>query len=219
MTSLREESFSENDIIDPDWVIRYLLNHLPRENINAELTINAIKKMCKKIKGVRIEFQRTGGLKDCFAIHGLYDNTKKRAIIITICCSSFKKQFTLSPSIYNYLICEVADTLCHESIHRYQDLARYYDGNASNNHDADYYADPDEMFAYAVNIAHNLYRKHGNQALSNLNNIGLIINDDSYLADYYFFMYNTTKFNKLLKMIYQNLESFEQGKIAHRPCV
>lgn len=220
MTSLREESFSENDIIDPNWVIRYLLNHLPREKINAEQAFKIIKRMCKRIEGVRVKFQRVKGLKDCFVVHGLYDDELKKSIIITLGCSSFKKRFTMEEKIYNHLITEVADALCHESIHRYQDSARYYDSDKYREDTSiEYYADPDEMFAYAINIAHNLDRKYGEQAISKMNNITDILKEDSYLADYYSFLYNTPKFNKMLKMIYQNLESFKQGKVAHRPCL
>lgn len=221
MTSLKEESFSESDIIDPNWVIRYLLNHLPRKNVNAEDTLKIIKKMCKRIKGVRINYRRSGSFKDCFVVHGLFDDQLKKSIIITLMCSSYKKRFTMDEKIYNHLITEVADALCHESIHRYQYSARYYDPDKYRDDDngIEYYIDPDEMFAYAVNIAHNLNRKYGEGALSKMNNIDEAVKEDGYLADYYSLLYQTPQFNKLLKMIYQNLESIKQGRIVHRPYI
>lgn len=218
MTSLKEESFSENDIIDPDWVIRYLANHLPKENINAEDAIKIIKKMCKRIDGVRISYQRLRSAKDMFIVHGLFDDVRKKSIKITICCSSYKKRFDMDDKIYSHLITEVADALCHESIHRYQYSSRVYDTDKYHDHaELEYYADPDEMFAYAVNIAHNLHRRFGEQAIEKLKNLTEAVKEDGYLADYYSLFYNTANFQKLLKMIYQNLVSINQGQIVHRP--
>ena len=218
MISLKEESFSENDIIDPDWVIRYLANHLPKKNINAEDAIKIIKKMCKRISGVRISYQRLRSAKDMFIVHGLFDDVRKKSIKITICCSSYKKRFDMDNKIYAHLVTEVADALCHESVHRYQYSSRCYDPDKYRDDvELDYYADPDEMFAYAINIAHNFNRKFGDQSIDKLKKLSEAIAEDGYLADYYSLFYNTPRFHKLLKMIYQNLISINQGRIVHRP--
>lgn len=217
MISLREESFTENDIIDPTWVIRYLVNHLPKKNVNAEQVIEVIKKMCKRIKGVRIKYERHNAFQDCFAVHGLFDESLKRSIIITVWCKSFKKKFTMEDKIYTHLINEIADCLCHESIHRYQYYIRDVDPSKDReDHGAEYYSDPDELFAYSVNIAHNLYRQLGPDTLRSLPNFNLLTKKDGYIADYYSLFYNQPIFSKLMKMVYQNVQAIEEGKICHR---
>jgi hypothetical protein len=219
MISLREESFTENDIIDPTWVIRYLSNHLPKKNINAEKVVEVIKKMCKRIEGVRVVYQRQPKFKDCFAVHGLFDENLKKSIVITLWCASYKKRFTIEDQIYTHLINEVADALCHESIHRYQYNVRDMDRSLDReDFGAEYYADPDEMFAYSVNIAHNLYRQLGPDTLKSLTNFDLITKKDGYVADYYSLFYNQPVFWKLMKMVYQNVLAIEEGKICHRGC-
>jgi hypothetical protein len=81
----------------------------------------------------------------------------------------------------------------------------------------DYYADPDEMFAFAANIAHNLYRQYGTCAIDQLKQLDVVLEFDPYLADYYTFFYQQPKFKKLIKLIYLNIMAIEDGRIVHRP--
>jgi hypothetical protein len=109
--------------------------------------------------------------------------------------------------------------MCHESIHQYQSTIRneldLWDESGIG--DADYYSDPDEMFAFAANIAHNLFRQYGTAALQQLQQLTEVLEFDPYLGDYYTFFYNTPRFNKMLKMIYLNILAIDSGLILHRP--
>ena len=58
MTLLKEELFTENDIIDPNWVIRYLLNHLNHGKISTAQVKRVINKMLRHFKGVTIKFKK-----------------------------------------------------------------------------------------------------------------------------------------------------------------
>jgi hypothetical protein len=216
MISLKDESFTENDIIDPTWAMRYLLNHLSRDNISAEQVVKVVRKMCKRTEGVRIRFKASRGLKNCFTVSGTFDCEELKPIELEISGSSYSKVFKINKKFYYALIADIADTLCHESIHRYQYRIRGFESDYDNNDEHDYYADPDEIFAYGVNIAHNLYRQFGPKTLSTLSNYRLITSRDYYLADYYSLFYNQAVFNKLMKMIYQNVLAIEEGKICHR---
>lgn len=219
MTYLKAESFTEDDIIDPFKIIRYLENHLPRRHISADLVMRCLKIMCKRLKGTRVTYKRMRGVKDCFAINGFYEQEHRNGIQIELCCSSFNKQFTLSKSLYRAMIYDIADTLCHESIHRYQAATRKEQSwiEYTGNEELDYYADPDEMFAFAANIAHNMYRQYGKNAISELKNLDVVLEFDPYLADYYTFFYQQPKFKKVVKLVYLNLLAIDNGKIIHRP--
>jgi len=219
MTYLKAESFTENDIVDPFKVISYLENHLPRRQISADVVMNCLKIMCKRIKGTRVTYKRMRGVKDCFAINGFYEDDKRNGIQIELCCSSFNKQFTLSKALYRAMIYDIADTLCHESIHRYQAATRKEQSwiEYSGNVEIDYYADPDEMFAFAANIAHNMYRQYGDRAIAELKNLDAVLEFDPYLADYYTFFYQQPKFKKVVKLVYLNLLAIDKGQIIHRP--
>ena len=219
MTYLKVESFTENDIIDPFKIIRYLESHLPRKHISADLVVKCLKIMCKHLKGIRITYKRIRSVKDCFAVNGFFEQEKRAGIQIELCCSSFNKQFTLNKVLHRALIYDIADTLCHESIHRYQAATREDHGLADDTGDIeiDYYADPDEMFAFAANIAHSLYRQYGKDAINELKNLDVVLEFDPYLADYYTFFYQQPKFKKVVKLVYLNIIAIDNGRVLHRP--
>ena len=219
MTSLKAESFTENDIIDPFKIIRYLESHLPRKHISADLVVKCLKLMCRHLKGIRVTYKRIRSVRDCFAINGFFDQEKKIGIELEICCSSFNKQFTLNKKLHRAMIYDIADTLCHESIHRYQSAMRGENSWTEDTGDVeiDYYADPDEMFAFAANIAHSLYRQYGTRAIDELKRLDVVLEFDPYLADYYTFFYQQPKFKKLVKMIYLNLMAIDDSRVVHRP--
>jgi len=219
MIYLKAESFTENDIIDPFKIIRYLESHLPRKHISADLVVKCLKLMCRHLKGIRVTYKRIRSVRDCFAINGFFDQEKKIGIELEICCSSFNKQFTLNRKLHRAMIYDIADTLCHESIHRYQSVMRGENSWTEDTGDVeiDYYADPDEMFAFAANIAHNLYRQYGTCAIDQLKQLDVVLEFDPYLADYYTFFYQQPKFKKLIKLIYLNIMAIEDGRIVHRP--
>lgn len=218
MISLKEESFSENDIINPFWVIRYLENTLPSTKLSSESLLLNVKSLVKKIKGVSVKYRKLKTAKDCFVINGYFDKERKKSIDIEICSSAFKKKINLSKQEYRSLIFEIADALCHESIHRYQ--YRYKDYSESPVHNGTeeqtYYGDPDEMFCFSVNIAHNLYRQYGKGALRKLQSLKPLLKFDPYLSEYYHSFYNQPQFRKMLKLIYQNIIAIDQGRISCR---
>ena len=219
MTYLKAESFTENNIIDPFKIIRYLESHLPRKHVSADLVVKCLKLMCRHLKGIRITYKRIRNVRDCFAINGFFDQEKKVGIELEICCSSFRKQFTLNKKLHRAMIYDIADTLCHESIHRYQSAMRGEHSWTEDTGDieADYYADPDEMFAFAANIAHSLYRQYGTRAIDELKRLDVVLEFDPYLEDYYTFFYQQPKFKKLVKLIYLNIMAIDEGRVVHRP--
>lgn len=211
------ELFTENDIIDPFWIIRYLENNLPGEKFNAELLQKTLKKMTRFVKGVNVTFLRTRAVKDIFVINGYFDKEKKKSIEIQICSSAFKKQITLKKKLRAFVINEIADTLCHESLHRYQ--FRYKDHVGSEGlglPEQNYYGDQDEMFCFSVNIAHNLYRLYGPKSVEKLKDVRKILKYEPYLSEYYALFYNQKEYKKVLKMVYLNLLAIDQGKTLHR---
>lgn len=217
--SLKEESFSVDDIIDPDWVIRYLMNHLPDGKISAEQVYKVVKRMSNKIKGVRVEFEKNRKAKNCVIVSGLFDTDRKNSIILTLTSSGFKKSLNLNKRLYNQMLYDIADTVCHESIHRYQHRIRddeYFRGHSSDDV-LNYYADPDEMFAYSVNIAHSLYRQFGDDTDRELSNFPSVVDRDFYLADYFNLFHNQKVFKKLMKMIYLNVLAIKAGNVCYRP--
>lgn len=220
MTSLKVESFTENDIIDPFKVIRYLENTIPRKKVSTEIIVAVLKKLARRIKGVRVNFKRVSTVKNCIAINGYYDHSKKSSIEVEVCSSSFKKRFDLDRKLFRALVYDIADTLCHESIHRYQYATRdddleFYEQEGDE--EQNYYGDPDEMFAFAANISHSLYRQYGIRAVDELKSLKNVLSFDPYLSDYYGLFYPQPKFKKVVKMVYLNLIAIEQGKIIHRP--
>jgi hypothetical protein len=220
MTSLRVESFTENEIIDPFKVIRYLENILPRRNVSTEIIVAVLKKLSRRIKGIRVEYKRVKTVKNCIAINGFYDHTRRSGIEIEVCCNSYKKRFDLDKKLHRALIYDIADTLCHESIHRYQynsrdDDLEFYEQDGDE--DQLYYSDPDEVFAFAANISHSLYRQFGANAVTELSSLTKVVVFDPYLGDYYTLFYQQPTFKKIAKMVYLNLVAIEQGKILHRP--
>lgn len=220
MISLKAELFTENDIIDPFRVIRYLENNIPRQKISTEQVVNIIKKLARRIKGIRVSYRKVRSVKNCIAINGYYDHSKRASIEIEICCNSFKKFFNIDKKLHRALIYDIADTLCHESIHRYQYRSRdtsveFFEGDESE--EQRYYSDPDEMFAFAANISHSLFRQYGSEAVNELRNVDSILNFDPYFSDYYALFYPQPKFKKIVKMVYLNLLAIEQGKILYRP--
>jgi hypothetical protein len=219
MISLKEESFLENDIIDPFWIIRYLESHLPREKINSEVVIHILKKMLRRVKGVKVTFQKVKSAQDCFVINGYYDKDEKKSIEIELCSSAFKKKLTLTKKEYRSFLYEVADTLCHESLHRYQYQYKdsYNESFGKGTEAQIYFGDQDEMFCYSANIAHNIYRQYGTQSLDKLQSLKPLLKFDPYLSEYYTLFYNQPEFKKVMKMVYLHLVAMEQGKILHRP--
>lgn len=219
MTYLKVESFTENDIVDPFKVIRYLENHIPRKHVSSELIIKTLKVLSKRIRGTRVKYKKIRGVKDCFAVNGFFDQDRPSNLEIEICCSSYRKQFTLTKKLHRALIFDIADTLCHESIHRYQAAIRKETPwiDVTGDIEIDYYADPDEMFAFAANIAHNMYRQYGRRAIDELKRLDDVLDFDPYLADYYTFFYQQPKFKKVVKLVYLNLIAIDNGKVLHRP--
>lgn len=220
MTSLKVESFTENEIVDPFKVIRYLENTIPRRNVSTEIIVAVLKRLARRIKGMRVLYKRVKTVKNCIAINGYYDHSKQIGIEIEVCCNSFKKRFDLNKKLHRALVYDIADTLCHESIHRYQytnrdeDLEFYEE---EGDEEQAYYGDPDEMFAFAANISHSLYRQYGVGAKEELKLLTNVLGFDPYLSDYYGLFYPQPKFKKVVKMVYLNLVAIEQGKILHRP--
>lgn len=220
MISLKAESFTENEIIDPFKVIRYLENNIPRHKISTELVVTVLKKLARRIKGIRVIYRKVRSVKNCIAINGYYDHSKRSSIEIEVCCNSFKKYFNIDKKLYRALIYDIADTLCHESIHRYQYRSRdseleFFEQDLDEQHR--YYSDPDEMFAFATNISHSLFRQYGSNAVEELKNIDNVLKFDPYFSDYYALFYPQPKFKKIVKMVYLNLLAIEQGKILYRP--
>lgn len=220
MTCQKEELFTENDIIDPNWVIRYLLNHMSPGRTSSKEVISIVKKMLKNIKGVSINYYEQPTVIDCFTVGGSFDSENKNSIELEISSRWYEKKFHLSEAFLNHFIFDIADTLCHESIHRYQHNIRLYDefdGYSSSEEQKLYYSDPDEMFAYGVNIAHNLYRQFGHSIIDAMGDFSNIIDNDYYLKDYHTLFNNQKLFRKLMKMIYLNVRAIDEGKICHRP--
>jgi hypothetical protein len=219
MASLKDTIFLEDDIINPFWVIRYLENNVPLKDLNSELLIRILKKMVRRVKGVKITFSKTRSARGCFVVNGYFDSDELKSIELEICSSAFKKRLSLTRKQYRFLINEIADTLCHESIHRYQyqfkdEVAESY---RSGTDEQIYYGDKDEIFCYSANIAHNIYRQFGNQSLSKLQEFTPLLKFDPYLSEYYSLFYNQPEFKKVLKLVYQHLVSIEQGQLLHRP--
>lgn len=220
MTCLKEELFTENDIIDPNWVIRYLSNHMSPGRTSSKEVISIVKKMLKNIKGVKVNYYEQPTVIDCFTVGGSYDSENKHSIELEISSRWYEKKFHLNETFLNHFIFDIADTLCHESIHRYQHNTRiyeYFDGNNPSEEQELYYSDPDEMFAYGVNIAHNLYRQFGHSIIDAMGDFSNIIDNDYYLKDYHTLFNNQKLFRKLMKMIYLNVRAIDEGKICHRP--
>ncbi len=219
MTLPREELFTENEIIDPNKVIGFLALRLkPIKVISTEELITVLRQMLPSGTGIKITYRRAKALKDCFGINGYFDSDYIKDIEIEVCCSSYKKKIPISTKLKRTLINDIADTLCHESIHRKQFHLRGKESSyvGSGVAERDYYLDPDEMFAYSVNIAHNFYRMYGNRAAIKLNDLEEAVKQDCYLADYYYWFYNDQPFKRLLKMIAQNLDAISEGKVCHR---
>lgn len=219
MTYLKEELFTESNIIDPNWVIRYLINHINPGRTSSKHVMRAVKKMLDHISGVKITFKKMPEVKLCFCVSGVFDTDTKNKIHIEVYNESYEKKFHLEEKYYYQFIFDLADTLCHESIHRYQHSVRiddYFDGYSSEEHE-NYYSDPDELFAYSVNIAHSLYRTHGNKLLEHLHDYKKLIDNDPYFGDYCNIFDNRKILRKLLKMIYQNVVAIENGDVCHRP--
>jgi len=220
MTFLKEELFTENNIIDPNWVIRYLFNHISYGRVTTFQVKKVVDKMCKHIKGVSVKFKQDKTVHGCFVVSGVYDTELKEGIQIEIYNDSMNKKFMLPEVYYNQFIFDLADTLCHESIHRYQHQVRLeqdlFDGYSTEEREL-YYADPDELFAYSVNIAHSLYRLHRENTSILLSNYGVLLEHDAYFKDYCSLFSNHKILKKLLKMIYLNVLAIEQGEICHRP--
>lgn len=217
MTLQKEGLFLENEIIDPNRVIDYLWAQLKDfDRISSEKLIQILKKMIPRKHGIKIVYRKDKNLKDCFGINGYFDSELNCNIEIEILCSSYKKRFLFENK--ELLINDIADTLCHESIHRKQYGLRGEESRVefSGIPERDYYLDPDEIFAYSVNIAHNFYRKYGKNALKKLNNINRAVKEDCYLADYYYWFYNDYPFKRLMKLITQHIEAIEKGKVCHR---
>jgi len=218
MTLPKEESFLENRIIDPSWVISYLETNLPSEKVNSELLLQKLKKMSRRLKGIKVSFVINRKIKNCFVINGYYDKDQKRSIEIEICSSALKKKINLSKKEYRSLIYEIADTLCHESLHRYQFQFKDYSAEAfKDGTEAQlYFGDQDEIFCYSVNIAHNLYRLYGINSIKKLQDLRSLTKQDPYLSEYYSLFYNQPQFKKVMKSIYLNILAIDQGKILHR---
>jgi len=220
MTFLKEELYTENSIIDPNWVIRYLLNHLNYGRISTSQVKKVVDKMCQRLKGVSIKFKKDPSVHGCFVVAGVYDTELANGIQIEIFNDSLDKKFMLPEIYYRQFIFDLADTLCHESIHRYQHQVRldddYFEGYSTEEHEQ-YYSDPDELFAYSVNIAHSLYRLHEENTTTLLSSYTSILEHDAYFKDYCSMFPNQKILKKLLKMIYLNVLAIQQGSICHRP--
>jgi hypothetical protein len=220
MTLLKDELFTENNIIDPNWVIRYLFNHLSYGRVSTSQVKKVVDKMCNHLRGVNIKFKKDNSVHGCYAVAGVFDTEVKNGIQIEIFNDSIDKKFMLPEVYYRQFIFDLADTLCHESIHRYQHQVRseedLFDGYSSEQHEL-YYADPDELFAYSVNIAHSLYRLHQENTTMLLSSYTSILEHDSYFKDYCSIFPNQKILKKLLKMIYLNILAIQQGDVCHRP--
>lgn len=220
MTLLRDELFTENSIIDPNWIIRYLFNHLNPGRVSTSEVKRVVDKLTKKLKGVSIKFKKDKTVHGCFVVSGVYDTDLINGIQVEIYNDSMDKKFILSERFYRQFIFDLADTLCHESIHRYQHKVRldedFFEGYSTDNQEL-YYSDPDELFAYAVNIAHNLHRIHDENTIDMLSCYSSLLEHDYYFKDYCNLFPNHKIIKKLLKMIYLNVKAIETGQVCHRP--
>jgi hypothetical protein len=219
MTSQKGVLFTGNEIIDPNRIIDYLWHTFQQtDKISSEELVRVLRKMMPAKSNIKVTYRKEQKIKDCFGINGYFDSDRVKNIELEICCSSYKKQFLITDTEKEQLIHDIADTLCHESIHRKQHCAR--DGESSvetiGPSERNYYLDPDEMFAYSVNIAHNFYRKYGKNAAKKLSNVNRAIKEDCYLADYYYWFYNDYPFKRLMKMVALNLDAISKGKTCHR---
>lgn len=214
--------FTDNDIIDPNAVIARLTERLNRKmRMSSEELVRIVRTILPRKSGIKITYYRARSAKDCFAVNGYFDSDTPKDIELQICCSSYKKKFPLTEPLKQFIIQDIADTLCHETIHRKQFKLRGTVSTRVNTGDAqrDYYLDPDEMFAFSVNIAHNLHRQFGKNAVKKLANVQRMIKVDAYLADYYFWFYNDRPFNRMLKLIFQNLQAIDRGQVCHRSLI
>jgi hypothetical protein len=219
MTYLKEELFTEDDIIDPNWIIRYLYSHLNHGTISVNNVKKVTDKMLKHFNGVSVKYKYSKDAEGCFIVAGVYDTEIKKSIQVEIFANSLDKNFIIEPKYYRQFIFDLADTLCHESIHRYQHKVRefddYFSGFSTENSKL-YYSDPDELFAYSVNIAHSLYRLHGKETIEMLSSYGFLTNSDVYFNDYVNLFENQKILKKLLKMIYLNILAIQNGDVCHR---
>jgi hypothetical protein len=219
MISQKGVLFTENEIIDPNRIIDYLWHVFKDlDKISSEQLVKLLKQMMPTKSTIKITYRKERMIKDCFGINGYFDSDLIKNIELEICCSSYKKRFPITQVEKEQLINDIADTLCHESIHRKQYFSRGRECSleTTGHPDRDYYLDPDEMFAYSVNIAHNFYRKYGKNAAKKLSNVNRAIKDDCYLADYYYWFYNDYPFRRLMKMVALNLDAISKGKTCHR---
>jgi len=124
--------------------------------------------------------------------------------------------------ITDFLI-QIYDAVVHEYRHQYQSVQRDYEVYSCHEHDPykEYLGDPDEVDAYAVNIAIELIRTIGHQrALRNLSRISLLsklrygpfycsANLNAYISHYG----QDELIRRLAKKVYKHLETLDKRYI------
>lgn len=114
-------------------------------------------------------------LKDDFFIGGYYQDF---TVVLEISVSSKTDHLILTEKSVDNFLFVIAQVVCHELIHYLQDLARY-DHSPSLRHMRDYsdteqqyLSDPDEIQAYAHDIAMELQRHYPDDVFGALRKIG-----------------------------------------------
>jgi len=142
------------------------------------------------------------------------DERQKPSIELILVTNPNDKHLILDNELWELFVNRLADSLAHELIHMYQARARnflYVEHQARRNIQIDdnlvYLSDPDEIDAYAYNIATEL-REHQNP-LSKLRNPAAVSVNDSINLWAYLQAFSKDLKNpvvkKLLKKVYKNL--------------
>jgi hypothetical protein len=142
------------------------------------------------------------------------DEKQKSSIELILVTNPNDKHLILDNELWELFVNRLADSLAHELIHMYQARARnflYVEHQARRNIQIDenlvYLSDPDEIDAYAYNIATEL-REHPNPLSKLVNPAAVSVNDSINLWAYLQAFSKDLKnpvVKKLLKKVYKNL--------------
>jgi hypothetical protein len=142
------------------------------------------------------------------------DEKQKPSIELILVTNPNDSHLILDTTLWNLFVNRLADSLAHELIHMYQARARnflYVEHQARRNIQIDdnlvYLSDPDEIDAYAYNIATEL-REHQNPLSKLINPATVSVNDSINLWAYIQAFSKDLKnpvVKKLLKKVYKNL--------------
>jgi len=142
------------------------------------------------------------------------DEKQKPSIELILVTNPNDTHLILDQELWDLFVNRLADSLAHELIHMYQARSRnflYVEHQARRNIQIDdnlvYLSDPDEIDAYAYNIATEL-REHPNPLSKLINPAAVSVNDSINLWAYIQAFSKDLKnpvVKKLLKKIYKNL--------------